>query len=120
MATHFKEDALLDKLGGIALNADAVSWLLKPKDFKQALLTKIASATSSIYIAALYVEDDEAGREVLQALLDAKNQNPQLDIKVLVDYHRARRGLIGQKGDSGNYILYRQLMDQALILSVYR
>jgi CDP-diacylglycerol--serine O-phosphatidyltransferase len=113
MVTYFKEDALLDKLGGIALNADAVSWLLKPKDFKQALLTKIASATSSIYIAALYVEDDEAGREVLQALLDAKNQNPQLDIKVLVDYHRARRGLIGQKGDSGNYILYRQLMDQA-------
>jgi CDP-diacylglycerol--serine O-phosphatidyltransferase len=55
MATHFKEDALLDKLGGIALNADAVSWLLKPKDFKQALLTKIASATSSIYIASLYV-----------------------------------------------------------------
>lgn len=78
MATHFKEDALLDKLGGIALNADAVSWLLKPKDFKQALLTKIASATSSIYIAALYVEDDEAGREVLQALLDAKKPKPTI------------------------------------------
>jgi CDP-diacylglycerol--serine O-phosphatidyltransferase len=113
MVTYFKEDALLDKLGGIALNADAVSWLLNPKDFKQAILTKIASATSSIYIAALYVEDDEAGREVLHALLDAKAQNPQLDIKVLVDYHRARRGLIGQKGDSGNYILYRHLMAEA-------
>ncbi|AZG73414.1 CDP-diacylglycerol--serine O-phosphatidyltransferase [Shewanella livingstonensis] len=113
MVTHFKEDALLDKLGGIALNADAVSWLLNPKDFKQAILTKIASATSSIYIAALYVEDDEAGREVLHALLDAKKQNPQLDIKILVDYHRARRGLIGQKGDSGNYILYRKLMAEA-------
>ncbi|CAM4251382.1 CDP-diacylglycerol--serine O-phosphatidyltransferase [Shewanella livingstonensis] len=104
---------MLDKLGGIALNADAVSWLLNPKDFKQAILTKIASATSSIYIAALYVEDDEAGREVLHALLDAKKQNPQLDIKILVDYHRARRGLIGQKGDSGNYILYRKLMAEA-------
>ncbi|MFT6978193.1 CDP-diacylglycerol--serine O-phosphatidyltransferase [Shewanella sp. CAL98-MNA-CIBAN-0140] len=113
MVTHFKEDALLDKLGGIALNADAVSWLLNPKDFKQAILTKIASATSSIYIAALYVEDDEAGREVLHALLAAKDQNPQLEIKVLVDYHRARRGLIGQKGDSGNNVLYRQLMAEA-------
>ncbi|AZG36364.1 MULTISPECIES: CDP-diacylglycerol--serine O-phosphatidyltransferase [Shewanella] len=113
MVTHFKEDALLDKLGGIALNADAVSWLLNPKDFKQAILTKIASATSLIYIAALYVEDDEAGREVLHALLAAKDQNPQLEIKVLVDYHRARRGLIGQKGDSGNNVLYRQLMAEA-------
>jgi CDP-diacylglycerol--serine O-phosphatidyltransferase len=113
VVTHFKEDALLDKLGGIALNADAVSWLLNPKDFKQAILTKIASATSSIYIAALYVEDDEAGREVLHALLAAKDQNPQLEIKVLVDYHRARRGLIGQKGDSGNNVLYRQLMAEA-------
>ncbi|MCL1080759.1 CDP-diacylglycerol--serine O-phosphatidyltransferase [Shewanella psychromarinicola] len=104
---------MLDKLGGIALNADAVSWLLNPKDFKQAILTKIASATSLIYIAALYVEDDEAGREVLHALLAAKDQNPQLEIKVLVDYHRARRGLIGQKGDSGNNVLYRQLMAEA-------
>lgn len=113
MITHFKEDALLDKLGGIALKADALSWLLNPKDFKQALLAKIESATSSIYIAALYVEDDEAGREVLHALLAAKARQPDLDIKVLVDYHRARRGLIGHKGDSGNYILYRNLMADA-------
>ena len=113
ISTHFKEDALLDKLGGIALKADAVSWLLNPQDFKQALLARIASATSSIYIAALYVEDDEAGREVLQALLAAKARQPDLDIKVLVDYHRARRGLIGHKGDSGNYIMYRNLMAEA-------
>ncbi|WP_394129959.1 CDP-diacylglycerol--serine O-phosphatidyltransferase [Shewanella maritima] len=105
----FKEDSLLDKLGGIAVNSGAISWLLTPKNFKATLLEKINSATSSIYISALYVEDDEAGREILHALIAAKQKNPQLDINVLVDFHRARRGLIGHKGDSGNYILYRKL-----------
>ena len=105
---------MLEKLGGIALNADALTWLLDPKKFKQELLQRIASATHSIYIAALYLEDDEAGREVLTALLDAKEANPELDIKVLVDYHRARRGLIGHKGDSGNYIMYRKFIANAV------
>lgn len=113
MVHNFKEDALLDKLGGISLSPDALNWLLTPKNFKHTLMTHIASAKTSIYIAALYLEDDEAGREVLQALLTAKANNPSLDIKVLVDYHRARRGLIGQKGDSGNYILYRKAIAAA-------
>jgi len=113
MVNIFKEDALLDKLGGISLSPDALSWLLTPENFKKTLMTQIAAAKKSIYIAALYLEDDEAGREVLQALLDAKACNPELDVKVLVDYHRARRGLIGQKGDSGNYILYRKAIAEA-------
>lgn len=109
-----KEDTLLDKLGGISLPTDALTWLLTPENFKQTLLQHIADAKQSVYIAALYLEDDEAGREVLKALLDAKAANPSLDVKVLVDYHRARRGLIGHKGDSGNYIMYREAMQQAL------
>ena len=113
MVNIFKEVALLDKLGGISLSPDALSWLLTPENFKNTLMNHIASAKQSIYIAALYLEDDEAGREVLQALLDAKARNPELDVKVLVDYHRARRGLIGQKGDSGNYILYRKAIAEA-------
>ncbi|MBR9727195.1 CDP-diacylglycerol--serine O-phosphatidyltransferase [Shewanella intestini] len=104
---------MLDKLGGISLNADALSWLLTPQDFKKTLLEKIEQATTSIIISALYVEDDEAGREILHALMAAKAKNPQLEVNVLVDFHRARRGLIGHKGDSGNYILYRKLIAQA-------
>ncbi|WP_394205275.1 CDP-diacylglycerol--serine O-phosphatidyltransferase [Shewanella waksmanii] len=99
---------MLDKLGGIALSPDALRWLLTPEKLKSELITQIKAAKHSIYIAALYLEDDEAGREVLQALIDAKAANPDLDIKVLVDFHRARRGLIGHKGDSGNYLMYRQ------------
>ncbi|NKF50633.1 CDP-diacylglycerol--serine O-phosphatidyltransferase [Shewanella sp. WXL01] len=104
---------MLNKLGGIAVNADALSWLLTPKNFKQTLLDKIQQAKHSISISALYVEDDEAGREVLHALYAAKANNPLLEVNVLVDFHRARRGLIGHKGDSGNYILYRKLNDAA-------
>lgn len=108
-----KEDTLLNKLGGIALRPDAMSWLLTPSHFKAELLERIAKAERSITITALYLEDDEAGREVLSALMQAKAQKPELDIKVLVDFHRARRGLIGHKGDSGNYLLYREEMQKA-------
>jgi CDP-diacylglycerol---serine O-phosphatidyltransferase len=106
---------LLDKLGGIALNADALTWLLNPVRFKEELLSRIRDASHSIYITALYLEDDEAGREILQALLDAKAAKPELDIKLLVDYHRARRGLIGKKDDGGNDRMYRRAMEQAQI-----
>ncbi len=104
---------MLNKLGGIELQADAIRWLLKPAALKAELLQQISQAKSAITIAALYLEDDEAGREVLTALLAAKANNPQLDITVLVDFHRARRGLIGHKGDSGNYFMYREFTEKA-------
>nr|WP_266097119.1 CDP-diacylglycerol--serine O-phosphatidyltransferase [Shewanella cyperi] len=112
-ATSPKEDTLLDKLGGIALQPDQMQWLLTPTNFKNSLLERIAQARHSIYLAALYLEDDEAGREVLQALMAAKARNPELKVKVLVDFHRARRGLIGHTGDSGNYLMYRRVMSEA-------
>ncbi|ABL99952.1 CDP-diacylglycerol--serine O-phosphatidyltransferase [Shewanella amazonensis] len=102
---------MVEKLQGIALQPEQLKWLLTPQDFKSCLLERIASAKQVIYIAALYLEDDEAGREVMDALLAAKAANPSLDIKVLVDFHRARRGLIGHKGDSGNYLMYRRVME---------
>lgn len=104
---------MLDKLGGISLQPDSISWLLTPNRLKSELLLRIKNAQHSITITALYLEDDEAGREILTALIDAKNQNPNLRVTVLVDFHRARRGLIGQKGDSGNYLMYRQMVNNA-------
>lgn len=104
---------MLKKLGGIPIQPEALSWLLTPCALKESLLKRIANAVHSIYIAALYLEDDDAGGEILSALMAAKARNPQLDIKVLVDFHRARRGLIGQKGDSGNYLMYRKVMQEA-------
>ncbi|SEL48419.1 CDP-diacylglycerol---serine O-phosphatidyltransferase [Colwellia chukchiensis] len=80
--------------------------------FKEQLLAKIAQATTRIYISALYVQDDEAGREVLNALYQAKQQTPNLDICVFVDFHRAQRGLIGDKQHGGNRELYLALEQQ--------
>ncbi|QYJ84285.1 CDP-diacylglycerol--serine O-phosphatidyltransferase [Shewanella aegiceratis] len=104
---------MLDKLGGIALPADAIRWLLTPAALKAELLKQIANAKRAITLAALYLEDDEAGREVLAALIAAKAATPELDITVLVDFHRARRGLIGHKGDSGNYLMYQEVVNAA-------
>ncbi|MCE9678406.1 CDP-diacylglycerol--serine O-phosphatidyltransferase [Shewanella sp. AS1] len=104
---------MLKKLGGIALQPDDIQWLLTPTALKAELLKQIAQAKSAITIAALYLEDDEAGREILTALMAAKEKNPLLDVTVLVDFHRARRGLIGHKGDSGNYFMYREFNHKA-------
>jgi len=82
------------------------------KQYKQQLLNLIGRARSRIYITALYVQDDEAGREILHALYQAKANFPALDIKIFVDYHRAQRGLIGEKESLGNRALYLSLEEQ--------
>ncbi|MGB2741243.1 MAG: CDP-diacylglycerol--serine O-phosphatidyltransferase [Cognaticolwellia sp.] len=81
-------------------------------DFKQMLLAEIAQATTRIYISALYIQDDTAGKEVLAALYLAKEKNPALDICLFVDFHRAQRGLIGDKESGGNRDLYLALEQQ--------
>ena len=81
-------------------------------DFKQMLLAEIAQATTRIYISALYIQDDTAGKEILAALYLAKEQNPALDICLFVDFHRAQRGLIGDKESGGNRDLYLALEQQ--------
>jgi CDP-diacylglycerol--serine O-phosphatidyltransferase len=80
--------------------------------FKQKLLALINAATTRIYICALYLQDDEAGQQVLHALYKAKQANPALDIKVFVDFHRAQRGLIGAEKNLGNAQFYRQCQAQ--------
>lgn len=86
--------------------------LSTPKQYKQALLSLIASAQRRIYITALYLQDDEAGREILHALYKAKEAKPELDINIFVDFHRGQRGLIGEKGSLGNRALYLDLAAQ--------
>jgi CDP-diacylglycerol--serine O-phosphatidyltransferase len=83
-----------------------------PKEYKVQLLALIASARQRIYISALYLQDDDAGREVLHALYQAKAKTSELDIKIFVDYHRGQRGLIGEKGSLGNRAIYLALAEQ--------
>lgn len=81
----------------IALSAQTIKILTTAADFKQNLLQAIASAKSRIFLCSLYLQNDEAGQEILDALYAAKQRNPSLEIAVFVDWHRAQRGLIGEK-----------------------
>ncbi|MBE0346504.1 CDP-diacylglycerol--serine O-phosphatidyltransferase [Pseudoalteromonas sp. McH1-7] len=97
---------------GFGLSAQDCEVLTDAKQYHQTLLKLISQAKTRIYITALYLQDDEAGREVLHALHQAAQQNPALDVKVLVDFHRAQRGLIGAEKSEGNAKLYCDLKAQ--------
>ncbi len=92
-----KSSAFLNELKKIPLNVSDVTCLFTTALFKPELLSQIKKAKKRIYLAALYLEDDDAGAEILEALYQAKKKTPSLHIYVFVDYHRAQRGLIGEK-----------------------
>ncbi|MET1080506.1 MAG: CDP-diacylglycerol--serine O-phosphatidyltransferase [Pseudomonas sp.] len=99
--------SVLAHLPGFPLAADAVEILDSAADFRRCLLERIARAERRISLAALYLQDDEAGREVLEALYAAKASRPALEIVVLVDWLRAQRGLIGAGKQPGNAAWYQ-------------
>lgn len=92
----------------LPLAASDISILPSPEQFREQLLAHIASARKRIYLAALYLQEDSAGAMVLEALYAARQRNPQLEIAVLVDWHRGQRGLIGKKASSGNAAWYHR------------
>ncbi|WP_322803298.1 CDP-diacylglycerol--serine O-phosphatidyltransferase [Vibrio alfacsensis] len=96
-----------EQLPSLAVNPEDFEVLHSADTFRTRLLDAISKATSRIYLVALYLEDDEAGREVLTALYEAKQRNPGLDINICVDWHRAQRGLIGAESSEGNSALYK-------------
>jgi Phosphatidylserine/phosphatidylglycerophosphate/cardiolipin synthases and related enzymes len=97
-----KHQQHLAQLPKLSQSVDDIEFFYAPSDFREALLAKIAGATQRICIVALYLEQDDAGKAVLQALYDAKRQRPELDVKVLVDWHRAQRGRIGDVASNTN------------------
>ena len=74
--------------------------------YRTRLLELIASATQRIVIVALYLQEDEAG-QVLDALYQAKAARPALEVLVVVDWFRARRGLLGAGRQPGNAAWYQ-------------
>ncbi|WP_404340002.1 CDP-diacylglycerol--serine O-phosphatidyltransferase [Pseudoalteromonas mariniglutinosa] len=94
------------------LTTKDVNVLTNAQQYRSELLKLIREAQSRIYITALYLQDDDAGREILTALHHASLANPALEIKVLVDFHRAQRGLIGEAKSDGNASMYCQFQAQ--------
>ncbi len=99
---------LLEQLPTIAQDPKKFEVLFSAQQFRDRLLSEIKNATKRIYLVALYLENDEAGRLVLTELYEAKQRNPQLDVTVCVDWHRAQRGLIGAQESEGNAALYKE------------
>lgn len=98
----------LAQLPGISLSADSVQTLHAAAEYRATLLAQIAGAEQRIYLCSLYLQADEAGAEILNALHAAKSARPTLDIRVFVDWHRAQRGLIGAGNQSGNSAWYQE------------
>ncbi|UVK85959.1 CDP-diacylglycerol--serine O-phosphatidyltransferase [Pseudomonas sp. B21-051] len=101
--------SLLPKLRSFPLTPEAVTILSGAAEFRRCLLEKIAEATRRIYIVALYLQHDEAGQEILDALHAAKLKRPELEIVVVVDWLRAQRGLIGAGKQPGNSAWYQEM-----------
>ncbi|MBJ3817017.1 CDP-diacylglycerol--serine O-phosphatidyltransferase [Shimwellia pseudoproteus] len=106
---HQQHLALLPKL---AQSVDDITVFFKPADCREILLQKIAAASRRICIVALYMEQDDAGKAVLSALYDAKRQRPELEISVLVDWHRAQRGRIGDAAANTNADWYCRMAQE--------
>ncbi len=117
-STYYKQQ--IRALKQIPVGANDITVLLSAKDFRIKLFECINKAKNRIYLSALYIQDDEVGNQVMEALYEAKQRNPKLDIKVFVDFHRAQRSLIGQKGKGGNNVMYRKMRDKYSIpIEVY-
>lgn len=99
----------LDELPAVSVLAGRVNTLTSPRAFRETLLTLIAGARQRILICALYLQDDDAGREILEAIYAARAANPHLNIAIYVDWHRAQRGLIGKQKSRGNAALYQDM-----------
>ena len=104
--------AFLRALPRLQQDVHGVEILASTAQFRSRLLEQIAQATQRIYIAALYLQHDEGGAEILAALYAAKARQPHLDIAILVDWHRAQRGLIGAAAQSGNAGWYQSEAQQ--------
>ncbi|TYL47617.1 CDP-diacylglycerol--serine O-phosphatidyltransferase [Marinomonas sp. IMCC 4694] len=103
---------LFGSLPAFAVDPNQFHVLPSALGFREYVLNAIRNATSRIYLVALYLEDDEAGREILTAAYEAKQRNPRLDVAICVDWHRAQRGLIGAKNGTGNAAMYQAFADK--------
>ncbi|MDR1934990.1 MAG: CDP-diacylglycerol--serine O-phosphatidyltransferase, partial [Candidatus Accumulibacter sp.] len=102
----------LDNLPAIPVTAENFETLEGPDTYRRTLLSLIAGARQRVLLATLYLQDDDGGREILEALHAARAARPELEIAVFVDWHRAQRGLIGKARSEGNAAMYRAMAER--------
>ncbi|MFZ7217174.1 CDP-diacylglycerol--serine O-phosphatidyltransferase [Avibacterium avium] len=92
----------LQALPSLALQPSQIDFLHHPAEFKQQIIQLIREAKTRIYITALYWQNDDAGQEILNEVFAAKSRNPELEVKIFVDWHRAQRNLLGTEKSATN------------------
>ncbi|AKD38834.1 phosphatidylserine synthase [Pasteurella multocida subsp. multocida OH4807] len=92
----------INRLFCLPLQAEQVEFLYHPTEFKTQIIQLIKHAKSRIYVTALYWQHDEAGQEILDEIYRAKQNNPALDVKIFIDWHRAQRNLLGAEKSATN------------------
>ena len=70
--------------------------------FKREIIQLIREAKTRIIVTALYWQNDEAGQEILDEIYRAKQDKPELEVKILIDWHRAQRNLLGAEKSATN------------------
>lgn len=101
----------LQNLPFLPLEKAQVEFLFSPAEFKTQVIELIRKAKKRIYITALYWQKDEAGQEILDEIYRVKQEHPDLDVKILVDWHRGQRNLLGAEKSDTNadwYVEQRQ------------
>lgn len=116
-----KHQQYLSKLPKILQPVDKFFTLYSPIEYRKTFFKKIASAEKRICISTLYLDNDEAGYSLIQALYSAKKIKPNLDISIIVDWHRAQRGRIGDVKNITNWDWYRYISKQNpnIIIPIY-
>ncbi len=116
-----KHQQHLAQLPKLPQSVDAVQTLYSATEFRTTLLEVIANATQRIYLVALYLENDDGGRDVLSAVYEAKRLRPELEVCILVDWHRAQRGRIGAAATNTNADWYCRMAQEnpGVLVPVY-
>lgn len=91
-----KHQQHLAQLSRIPQISEELKTIFSPKEFRHELIKAIIEAKNHVYMVALYLENDLGGQAVLDAIYLAKETKPKLEIAILVDWHRAQRGRIGE------------------------
>ncbi|MBK5145880.1 CDP-diacylglycerol--serine O-phosphatidyltransferase [Budviciaceae bacterium BWR-B9] len=107
-----KSQQHLAQLPKISQRIDDIKILSTPGDYRSTLLDLISRAEQRIYLIALYLEHDDAGIDILSAIYQAKMRRPELEVAILVDWHRAQRGRIGAAAESTNADWYCKMAEQ--------
>lgn len=73
------------------LSSDAIEILASPNDFYDQILDQITKARSTITLASLYLGTDAQERRLIDALMEACANFPDLQVNFLLDFTRGQR-----------------------------